>query len=116
MANSSGSCGAPVPPGRYAATFLGVKHEAVFEIAEGMTAGEIVRVPFADGDYAEEAAPSLDRLLNSGNARTAAQHLRDVLTVFLDDGDGGESGVEVVKRAAAVLDAIESLREEIEAD
>lgn len=116
MANCSDSCGAPVPPGRYAAKFLGVKHEAVFEIAAGMHEGQIVRMPFTDGDYAEEMAPALDRLMNSGTARSAAQELLDALTLFLDDGDGGESGLDVLKRAGQVLNAIDTLREEIDPD
>lgn len=116
MANCLDSCGAPVPPGRYAAKFLGVKHEAVFEITAGMSEGQIVRLPFADADSAEDMAPSLDRLMNSGKARAAAQDLFYAIESFLDDGDGGESGLDVLKRAGQVLNAIEALREEIEAD
>lgn len=116
MADFLDSCGAPVPPGRYATKFLGVKHEAIFEITSGMQAGQIVRMPFTDGDYAEEMAPALHRLMNSGSARSAAQELLDALTLFLDDGDGGETGLDVLKRAGQVLNAIEALREEIDPD
>ena len=103
MANCSDSCGAPVPPGRYAAKFLGVKHEAVFEIAEGMQAGETVRLEFEYGEIAERVGPSIHKLLTDRTATSAAKRLHDALARFLDDGDGGQAAADVIRHAGAVV-------------
>jgi len=104
----------PVPPGRYAAKFCGVVHEGVFEIMEGMAQGKIVRVPFSDGDHAEEAAPTIAHLLNSQDAINKCVQLYQALGVLLDDGDGSDTGVHQLQRAAAVINAMDLLRDSIE--
>lgn len=105
---------ATVPPGRYVARFCGVQHEGVFEIVEGMAEGKIVRMPFTDGDYAEETAPTIARLVNSQDAINKCVQLYQALGVFLDDGDGSDTGVHQLQRAAAVINAMDLLRDSIE--
>ena len=98
-------------PGRYLAEFCGVVHEGVFKIVDGTAAGEIVRVPFCDGDFAEELGCTMAWLLNSQCAIEDCRGLHKALGSFLD---GGNTGVEKVKRAAAVVNAMEFLRDHFE--
>ena len=100
--------------GRYVAKFCGVQHEGVFEIVEGMAHGQIVRMPFSDGDHAEETAPTIARLVNSQDAINKCLQLYQALGVFLDDGDGSDTGVHQLQRAAAVINAMDLLRDSIE--
>lgn len=96
------------------AKFCGVRHEGVYEIVEGMARGEIVRMPFTDGDYAEEMAPTIARLMNSQDAIHKCVQLSQALGAFLDDRDGTVTGVEELQRAAAVINAMDLLRDSIE--
>jgi hypothetical protein len=96
------------------ARFCGVRHEGVFEIVEGMARGEIVRVPFSDGDHAEEMAPTIARLVNSEDAFHKCVKLSQALAAFLDDRDRTLTGVEELKHAAAVINAMDLLRDSIE--
>lgn len=98
-------------PDRFVAEFCGVVHEGVFKIMEGMAAGEIVRVPFCDGDLSEDLGCTMAWLLNSQCAIADCRGLHKALGLFLDDGDGSNTGVDKVKRAAAVVNAWEFLRE-----
>jgi hypothetical protein len=92
---------------RYSVQFVRVEHHAVFKMNDGT--GRIVRLPFDDSDYAEQIATVLEDLLNSGNARV----LLESLTGFFDDSDGypvsSDRGPDLVKKAAAILDAIDDL-------
>lgn len=96
------------------AKFCGVRHEGVYEISEGMAQGEIVRIPFTDADYAEETAPTIARLLNSEDAIHKCVQLYQALGSFLDDGDGSDTGVHQLQRAATVINAMDLLRDSIE--
>jgi len=96
------------------ARFCGVRHEGVFEIVEGMAQGQIVRMPFSDGDHAEETAPTLARLVNSQDAINKCVQLYQALGVFLDDGDGSETALHQLQHAAAVINAMDLLRDSIE--
>ncbi len=94
------------------AKFCDVRHEAVFEVMSGMDAGEYVRLPFVDGEEAEALAPAVAELLNNPNAKERGRDLHRALALYLDDSDGGETGVESVTKAAAVINSIELLRVE----
>lgn len=96
------------------AKFCGVVHEGVFEIVEGMAQGQIVRMPFSDGDHAEETAPTIARLVNNEDAIHKCVKLSQALGAFLDDRDGTLTGVEELQRAAAVINAMDLLRDSIE--
>jgi hypothetical protein len=114
MANTSPCNDVQLSPGRYPVRFVGVEHQAVFKLADGTD--RIVRLPVAESDYAEEMAPVLEDVLNSGNARD----LLESLTMFFDDSDGypvsSDRGPDLVKKAAALLDAIEDLRQKFKAE
>lgn len=113
MTNGRVSVPPRVPPGRYPAKFLGVRHEAVFEVAAGISAGDIVRLPFDDAKTARKLGPAVSVLLNSGQARLAAKQLHAALGEYLDDSSGGGTGIEVTKQAAAVLNAVADFRFQI---
>lgn len=99
-----------VPPGRFPAKFLGVKHEALFEISAGIAAGEIVRLPFDSAKCARKKAPAVNLLLNCGQARLSAKRLHVALGEYLDNSGGGGTGLEVAKQAAAVLEELDDFR------
>ena len=113
MTNGRVSAQSRVPPGRYPAKFLGVRHEAVFEVAAGISAGEVVRLPFDDAKTARKLGPAVSVLLNCGQARLAAKQLHAALGGYLDDSNGGGTGLEVTKQAAAVLNAVADFRFQI---
>ena len=77
-------------------------------------ARQVVRMPFTDGDYADKTAPTLARLVNSQDAINKCVQLYQALGVFLDDGDGSYTGLHQLKHAAAVINAMDLLRDSIE--
>ncbi len=94
------------------ARFCEVRNEAVFEIVSGIDAGDVVRLPFVDSEEAESLGPAVAELLNNSRARDRCRDLHSALACYLDQDDGGETGVESVKKAAAVINAVEMLRVE----
>ena len=94
------------------ARFCEVRNEAVFEIVSGMDSGDVVRLPFVDSDEAESLGPAVAEMLNNSRAKERCRDLHSAIAHYLDQDDGGESGVESVKKAAAVINAIEMLRVE----
>ncbi len=94
------------------AKFCDVRHEALFELMSGLDAGQVVRLPFVDADEAEGLGPAVAELLNNPNAKERCRDLHRALAAYLDDGDGSETGVQSVNKAAAVISGIELLRVE----
>lgn len=91
------------------AKYRGVVHEAVFEITGRDAEDALVRLPFVDGEDAENMAPAVAVLVNSTEARARCRDLHEALSLYLEDG-AHVTGVDRVNSAAAVLNWIEQLR------
>ena len=92
------------------AKLCGVVHKAVFEIAGSIDEEQAIRLPFHDPDEAEQMAPAIERLVNSVEANARCGDVLKALSLYLDNGDGSQTGRRLISKAAAMLNCIEMLR------